>query len=450
MDQEPAPAPPRAHPARAPLLERLVLHRRETRAWALYDWANSGMYTVVITAVFPIFFAQFAAAGLDEEAQGRAFSAATTISLVVVALLSPVLGAIADYARAKKKLFALFLFLGVSANAAMFLIGPGDWRLACWLFGLVNIGAAGSFVFYDALLPTVARPDEVDQLSTSAYAIGYLGGGLALAVCLLLVAKASWFGLDNQNGMPARIGFVFVALWWLVFSIPLLRRVREPELPLESDERPGQNPIRVGFRRFFETLRELRSYRHAFLFLLAFFAYNDGIGTIIRMAALLGEQRKIDRDVMIACILGVQFVGIPFAVLFGRIARRTGPKLAILAALGVYVVIAILGSRLETEGEFIALAGLVGMVQGGAQALSRSLFASLVPRHKSGEFFGLFATMEKFSGIGGPAIFLIVPSFGTAIICLIGFFAVGGVLLMCVDVEAGRRAAREAERRLTG
>lgn len=434
-----------------PLLERLALHRPELRAWALYDWANSAMFTVVITAVFPIYFSKVAAQGLDPDATRRVFGWATTASLLVAALLSPVLGAIADYARVKKRLFAVFFGIGVLANAGLFWVDAGDWRLACWLFGLVNLGAAGSFVFYDAMLSTVARDDEMDRLSTTAYAVGYLGGGLCLAFVLLLVQDPQWFGLgprEAAGNLPARIGFLVVAVWWLVFTIPFFRRVPEPPLSLERDERAGENPARVAVQRLGETFGALRQYKHAFLFLLAFLAFNDGIGTVIRMATLLGKQRSVPESVMMVCILLVQFVGIPFALLFGRLAGAIGPKRAILIALAVYGCISVLGYRLSTSGEFIAMAALVAMVQGGAQALSRSLFASLVPKHKSGEFFGLFSTLEKFAGVLGPLVFSLAPTTELAILSTAAFFALGAALLACVDVDAGRRAASEAERRL--
>jgi UMF1 family MFS transporter len=438
-------------PARKPLLERLVLHRPETRAWAMYDWANSAMYTVIIASVFPVFFRSIAAEGLDDDTKRSVFSWATTVSMIVVAFLSPILGAVADYARAKKKLFAVFLGIGVVANAAMFFIGPGDWRLACWLFGLVNVGAAGSFVFYDAMLSSVSKPDEMDRLSTTGYAVGYLGGGLCLALCLLLVKQPTWFGIDpaDKTGLAPRIGFVIVALWWLVFTIPYFTHVPEPDIEIERDEREGQNPVVVAFTRIFETLRELRTYRHAFVFLLAYFAYSDGIGTVIRMATLVGDERGISGSVLIACVLLAQFAAIPFAILFGKLAGIIGPKRSILSAVCVYVLITILGYSMRTPLHFIALTLLVASVQGGAQALSRSLFASLVPRHKSGEFFGLFSTLDKFAGIAGPLVFAIAPSTGAAILLLIPFFIVGALLLTTVDVEAGRRVAREAEERLT-
>jgi len=439
-------------PSRVALLERLTLHRPELRAWALYDWANSAFFTVVITAVFPIFFLSVAANDLPDEEKRKVFGWATTASLCIVAVLSPLLGAVADYARLKKKLFAGFLVVGILATAGLFFVGPGDWKLACWLFGLANIGAAGSFVFYDALLSSVAREDELDRLSTTAYALGYLGGGICLGLSLLLIAKPELFGLAvgpdadaNAKSLPARIGFLLVAVWWAVFSLPFFRHVREPELPLEPDETPGTHPIRAAFVRISETFREIGRYKHTLLFLLAFLAYNDGIGTILRMATVIGTERGISDATMLTSILVIQFVGIPFSVLFGRLAQRFGAKRSILAALCVFIVVCALGYRLSTPGEFVAMAGLVGMVQGGAQALSRSLFASLVPKHKTGEFFGLFSTLEKFSGVLGPLVFSLAPTLGVAILATNGFFILGGVLLLFVNVERGRAIAREID-----
>jgi len=431
------------------LLERLALQRPELRAWALYDWANSALFTVVITAVFPVFYAKVLAADLDPDARRSTFGWATTASLLVAAVISPLLGALADYARIKKKLFGAFLALGVLATACMWFAEPGDWTLGCVLFGLANIGAAGSFVFYDSLLSHVAREGEMDQLSTTAYAVGYLGGGLCLALCVWMIQQPARFGLSTDDPtLPTRAGFLVVALWWALFTIPFFLRVSEPAPALEPDEQRGMNPARVAFTRLFETLRELRRWRAAFLMMIAFLIYNDGIGTVIRMATLFGEERKIPEGTMLGAILVVQFVGIPCAILFGRLAARIGAKRAILVALTVYVGISIVGYNMDTVGEFWTMAVLVGTVQGGAQALSRSLFASLVPKHKSAEFFGLFSTLEKFAGVIGPAVFSASASSGAAILSLIGFFAVGGAILACVNVSQGQALAREAERAL--
>jgi UMF1 family MFS transporter len=434
----------------------LGLGRPELRAWALYDWANSAMVCTIITAVFPIYYSRVACADVSsEEASGR-LAMATTIGMVVIAVMSPILGAFADYAALKKRLLGVFLALGLTSVAAMYFIHTGDWLLASVLFILANIGANGSFVFYDALLPHIARPNEIDRVSTAGYALGYLGGGLLLALNLAWLQKPGWFGLPSgpnlseaEATLPARLAFLSVAVWWLLFSIPLFRRVPEPKAAAHSDELRGEGPIRATIARLMETSRELRRYRQGFLMLLAFLIYNDGIGTIIRMATVYGTELNIDQGAMIASILIVQFVGIPFSFLFGTLAGRLGSKRSILLGLLVYTGICIVGYSMKTSWHFLALAILVGMVQGGTQALSRSLFASLIPREKSGEYFGFFAVVEKFAGILGPASFFavnrITGSSRGAILGVIGFFAVGGLLLWLVDVEEGQRQARATD-----
>jgi UMF1 family MFS transporter len=222
--------------------------------------------------------------------------------------------------------------------------------------------------------------------------------------------------------------------------------VSEPDVPMERDETATDNAVRVAFTRLAETFRELRNYKHAFLLLVAFLIYNDGIGTIVRMAVLFGEERNIERGTMIAAILLAQFTGIPFTILFGRLASRIGAKAAILVSLAAYVGITVLAFHMDSAVEFLVMAGLVGVVQGGAQSLSRSLFASLIPRHKTAECFGLFSTLEKFAGVLGPLVFTASATSGSAILALIGFFVVGGAVLCFVDVEAGRAAAAAADR----
>jgi UMF1 family MFS transporter len=445
-----------ASPPKAPLLERLALHRPELRAWAWYDWANSAMVTTITTAVFPIYYLEVAAAELEGSSGLQSLGVATTLGLSMIAVLAPILGTIADYVAVKKRMLGTFMGIGVAAVAMMYFIERGDVLLASALFILANVGVNGSFVFYESLLPHVARRVEMDRLSTTAYGLGYLGGGLLLALQLAWIMSPGTFGLPSgetltpsEATLPYRLAFLSVAVWWVVFAIPLFRTVPEPPVRIESDERPGENPLRVAFQRLGETFRELRSYKHAFLMLLAFLVYNDGIGTIIRMATAYGTELGIGRTSLIGAILLVQFVGVPFAFLFGMLAGRIGPKPAIYLGLAVYVVISVLGYRMQDAADFLLLAVMVGIVQGGTQALSRSLFASMIPRHKSGEFFGFWSVFEKFAGIFGPAIFTLTlgltGSSRNAILSVIAFFVLGGVLLTFVNVEAGRATAREAE-----
>src|SRR5919112_397910 len=369
------------------LLSRVGLDRPELRAWAMYDWAASAMQTTIMVAVFPIYFVRVAGAGVAESGASQRLALVNSGALVFIALLSPILGAISDYRAAKKRFLALFMGIGVGAALAMFFVRRGDLDLASVLSTLALIGAAGSFVFYEALLPHIARPGEIDQVSTAGYAMGYLGGGLLLALNLAWIQKPAWFGLPSGPNispslgtLPVRLAFVSVAAWWLLFSIPLFRRVPEPAARLEQDEFSGGGVGRVSFIRLMKTFRELRGYRQAFLMLLAFLVYNDGIQTIIKMATAYGTEIGIGQSALIGAILLVQFVGIPCSFLFGMMAGRIGAKRALFLGLLAYTAISILGYFMRTATHFYILAGLVGMVQGGTQALSRSLFASMIPQ----------------------------------------------------------------------
>lgn len=428
-------------------LSQLGLDRRELRAWAMYDWANSVFMTIVIL-VFPIYFADVAAAGLPSAVASARFAAATTLSMLIVAVLSPFLGAAADFAAMKKKMLAACLLLGVVATGGLYFVGRGDWKLGALLFILGNMGVTSSIVFYESLLPHIARQEEVDRVSSAGYALGYVGGGLLLALSLLMIQRPAWFGIPNGE-MAMRLSFLAAAVWWLLFSIPLFRRVPEPPVPPELRRKPGENLLRVSVIRLGQTLREVKQYRQTLLFLIAFFIYNDGIGTIIRMASIYGTEIGIERGFLIGALLLVQVVGVPFSFLFGTLAGKIGAKRAIFVALAVYFGISVFGYSMKTPRDFLIMAILVGTVQGGSQALSRSLFTTMIPKHKSSEFFAFFSVFEKFAGILGPAVFsLVITATGSsrgAILSLILFFFVGGLLLALVNVEKGQQAAREAE-----
>jgi len=439
------------------LLARFALDSREKRAWAMYDWANSAFWTVIITAVFPVYYKKVASE-LPVDKQDLYFSLASGLALAVIALGAPILGAFADYRPCKKRFLAIFAFLGAASSALMFFVFPGDWLLALLLFAVANIGASGSVIFYDSLLPHVAGRNEGDRLSTGGFALGYLGGGLALALSLACIQKPAWFALPHGEGLseaaatlPVRISLLAVGIWWAVFTLPLLFRVREPLCRIEDDETKadelGFGVIVMQLVRTFQELR--RSYPQAFLFLLAFLIYNDGILTIIRMAGIIATNRGFSEGVIIGTILGIQFIAIPFAILFGQLATRFGAKPVILTGLAIYGGITLLACFMTEPMHFVALGVMVGMVQGGTQALSRSLFASMIPAFKSSEFFAFFSVGEKFAGIIGPATFAwVIVTTGSdqgAILALAAFFVVGGWLLGRVDISEGKRAARLAE-----
>jgi UMF1 family MFS transporter len=435
----------------AGLLARLGLGRPELRAWAMYDWANSAFWTTVIVAVFPPFFSEYAAAGLEPVEATSRFAWGTTLAVTIVALMAPVLGAIADHRALKKKMLAAFLAIGVVATLLMATIGRGEWSYALALFVVANIGVASTLVFYDSLLPHIARPDELDRVSTAGFAIGFIGGGVLLLINLAWILQPTWFGLpDVVAGL--KLSLASVGVWWLVFSIPLFRRVSEPEVRLDDLGDSIAAQIRGGIVAAWKTLRDLRRSRNAFLMLIAFLLYNDGIQTIIRMSSIYGIEIGIDRNAQIAAFIIVQFVGVPCSFAFGAAAARIGAKPALFFALAVYVCISMLGYFMTATWHFFALAFLVGIVQGGSQALSRSLFARMIPKQKSSEYFGFFAVFEKFAGVAGPAVFAgSIALFGSsraAVLSVIVFFVLGALVLSKVDVAAGEAAAAAAEAQL--
>ena len=646
-------------------------YQRRVRAWTMYDWANSAFATTILAAVLPVYYSQVAGATLPSAAIATAYwSTGLSISLLLVALLAPILGTISDIRRNKKPFLSFFLSMGVLATGLLILVDTGDWLLASILFVFGRIGFTGANVFYDALLPHVARTDDQDRVSTRGYAMGYLGGGLLLAINVAMIQflPGTW---------GPRVSFLSVAIWWAVFSIPLLRRVPEPPTATAVLE-AGKNIVAVSFQRIGATLRDIKQYRELFKLLLAFLIYNDGIGTIIGVAAIYGAELGFGSTELILALLLVQFVGIPYSLIFGRLpskgdkrrnlylafivlnlvalptcgilgfhllpeksvgappapyvdsdgavgqgfysatsfahtltagweeeivpgnllgadedvtylksvdlgaalsftfngdqveitysagpdfgsweirldgqalldedtgeqriidgyapinryglqetiqaaepgrhelslvlnpspspessghllglesievipptpksnlllilglllglefvllgiaflikplfykaAEKLDTKRSVLLALAVYAVIAVWGYVINSVIEFWFLAWMVAVVQGGSQALSRSLYASMSPAAKSGEFFGLFGIMEKFSAIVGPLIFAFaVANFGSsrpAVLSIIAFFIIGGYLLSRVDVDEGRRIARQENAQL--
>jgi len=368
------------------------------------------------------------------------------------------LGAIADFRGSKKIFMGFFVALGVVSTALLFFVKtPGDWLMASILYILGTIGFAGSLVFYDALLPHVADADEIDQVSSRGYAVGYIGGGLLLLINVVMIFVGPRF-LPNMEETEAiklmmRLSLASVAVWWAAFSIPIFRHVKEPVRKVEKGEE-GLNVISVGFKRFFAALRDIRKFRELFLFLLAFFIYSNGIGTIITMAVAFGTDLGFGSTVLIGTLLLVQFVAAPFAILFGKLAKTLGVKKSINISLLVYTLIAIIGYFMYFEWQFILLGLCVATVQGGSQALSRSLIGQLMPKSKSAEFYGFFSVSEKFNTVIGPLLFSIINQLTgnsrLAIISLVVFFLAGILLLSKVNIEKGvQTAALEDARMIT-
>ncbi len=422
-------------------------YRKAVHAWCMYDWASSAFASTIMAAMFPPFYRSLATkAGLAEGHATAYWGYTTSIALLVIALAAPILGAIADYTGGKKRYLAFFAGLGILSTAAFIFIGTDTWLLASILFIGGNVGFAGANIFYESLLPHLARGGNIDQISTRGYALGYVGGGILLAINALWVIKPTLFGMPDAD-FALRASFFSVAVWWGIFSVPLFRNISEPPGARALDVM--RNPIKEGLARLTGTLHEVRRYKQLLLFLAAFWLYNDGIGTIVKMSTAYGNEIGLKMTDMVIALIVTQFVGIPCAFLFGSLAKRIGAKQCIFLALMVYTLISIGGYFMQTALHFYILALAVGTVQGGSQALSRSLFGAMVPKQKAAEFFGFFSTSAKFAGIAGPLLFgLISQTMGhsrLSILSLIIFFIVGGILLTRVNVAEGIRVAREEE-----
>jgi UMF1 family MFS transporter len=422
-------------------------YRKIINSWGMYDWANSAFATTIMAAMFPPFYRAMAtAAGMAEGNATAAWAYTTSIALLIVALLAPVLGAISDHTGGKKWYVAFFAGMGILGTGLMVVLGEDSYVLGSILFITGNVGFAGANVFYESLLPHIAKKGDIDQVSTRGYALGYLGGGILLIVNMLWYNWPEIFFMPGA-GFAIKASFFSVAVWWAVFSIPLFRNVPEPPV-LRTEEEP-ESVLSAGFARLGHTFRRLASYKQLLLFLVAFWIYNNGIGTIIIMATAYGDEIGIELSDMVIALIITQFVGIPFSFAFGWLARRIGAKRGILLALIVYTFISIAGFFMQTATHFYILAFTVGLVQGGSQALSRSLYGNMVPKSQAAEFFGFYSTSSKIAGVLGPLVFGVVSQLAgesrLSILSLIIFFLVGGLLLTLVDVQEGIRVAREED-----
>ena len=420
--------------------------RRARFGWCLYDWANSAFATVILAAVLPVYFVSLVPTGgaVLPFVGSHQFSASSlwgysvSLSMLALAIFAPALGALADRQGWHKRLMLIFCLLGCTATALLSLTTTGDYLPAAGLFILGNIGFAGSNIFYNAYLPWLAPTTEVDRLSARGYAYGYVGGGLLLAIVFLLIIKSDLFGFADR-GDATRFGFLLTSLWWLLFSIPSFRL-----LP-RTEKKPGPNRS-ISVKGYFALFRQLINYRDLCLFLFAFLCYNDGIQTVISVSAVFArEELQLGQGTIIGCFLMIQFLAMPGALLFGRLAGLIGTARAILLCLLSFGLVCIFAYRMTSALEFWILGGVIAIILGGSQSLSRSLFASMVPAQKSAEFFGFFTISSRFSSIFGPLMFALIAditgSSRNSILSLIVFFAVGSGLLLLVNVPRGRSLA---------
>ncbi len=420
--------------------------RKKVVSWALYDWANSAFATTVIAGFFPVFFKQYWGADMDVTTSTFQLGMANSTASLVIVLLAPILGAIADRGSAKKKFLLFFAAMGIVMTGSLYLVVEGDWMVAVGLYVLATIGFSGGNIFYDSLIVTVAGEKKMDVVSAFGFALGYLGGGLLFALNVWMTLSPHTFGLANA-AEAVRVSFILVAIWWAAFSIPIFVFVPEPKA---IKTRRGRSNVVAGFNQLFATFREIRKLRVVFLFLIGYWLYIDGVDTIVRMAVDYGMSIGFDSNNLIVALLITQFVGFPAAIVFGKIGERIGAKRGIFIGIAVYIVVSIWGFFMDRVAEFYAIAVAIGLVQGGVQALSRSFYARIIPKNKAAEFFGFYNMLGKFAAVIGP---MLMGWVGVAtgnprysILSIIILFVAGGSLLSLVNETEGRRAARELER----
>jgi UMF1 family MFS transporter len=405
--------------------------KRQLWAWACYDWANSAFVTTVMVAFFPIFFREFWAKDLPSEAITLHLGTANSIASLLIMCLAPLLGTIADQGGLKKTLLAAFMLLGASATLMLTVFDMGQWQWAMTAFIIAVIGFLGGNIFYDSLLVDVAAEKDFNRASAFGYSMGYLGGGILFTLCVTLTLKPQWFGLDSASS-AVRWAFGMTAVWWVVFSLPLLLWVTERGT--ENGVRPALlTLVKQAFGQLWQTFLHVRRLRTVGLFLLAYWLYIDGVDTVIAMSVDYGKALGFDSGNLIQALLITQFVAFPAALVFGWLGNRWGAKRGILLGLLGYVLITIGASQMQTVNGFYALALSVGLVQGGVQALSRSLFASLIPSEQAAEFFGFYNMLGKFASVLGPSLVgwvgLLTGSPRLGLLALLILFGLGGFLL---------------------
>ncbi len=404
------------------LMDKPAPTNRAIRSWAMYDWANSAFSTTVMAGFVPVLFKEYWCVGVSASESSFRLGLTNSIASLTVALLAPMLGAVADAGGNRKRFLLVCTAVSVLATVWLATVSRGEWTMAAITFGIGVVGFSAAMIFYDSLLVDVSTPETSDRISARGFALGYLGGGVLFALNVFMAQKPQWFGLSDAT-MAARMSFITVAVWWTVFSIPLFRHVRER----------NSAAVRSGLAQLADTFHHLRQHRNAFVFLLGYWFYIDGVHTIVRMAVDYGISLGFPSSSLILALLLTQFVGFPAAILFGRIGERFGARKGIFIAIAVYAGICVWGYRLQHIWEFYALATAIGLVQGGINSLSRSLFSRLTPPERSAQFFGFYNTVGRFSAVLGPVLMgAVARTTGNprlSMLALTVLFAIGAMFL---------------------
>lgn len=424
-------------------------------SWALYDWANSAFATTVMAGFFPIFFAQYWSSGVSGVDTTARLGFANSIASLVVALVAPFLGAIADKGTAKKKFLFIFAFFGVIMTAGLFMVKQGQWQMAALFYVIATIGFSGGNIFYDSLLPGVASEKKVDHVSSFGFAMGYIGGGLLFLVNVLMYLKPEMFGIADSS-TAIRISFLSVGIWWGVFSIPVFLFVKEPQF---HEKKLGMfRAIKEGWIQFVGTFKEIKHLKVVATFLLAYWFYIDGVDTIIRMAISIGTALEFPAASLIVALLIVQFVAFGGSLLYSVLAKKIGAKESLFIGIGGYALITMVGFFMNQVWHFYVLAVAIGLFQGGIQAISRSVYSRIIPANKSGEFFGFFNLLGKFAAVIGPSVMAVIAlltrsardvtigsltlenmSIRYGVLSILILFIIGFFLLKRVDLDEGKK-----------
>jgi len=416
------------------------LKRKRVISWALYDWANSAFATTVMAGFFPLFFKSFWAADLSPAESTAVIGTTNSFAGLLIVLLAPFLGAYSDLGKFKKKFLAFFALLGVLSTGYLYFIPQGDWVIAASLYALAVIGFSGGNIFYDSLIASVSKQDQRNKVSSLGFSLGYLGGGLLFVINVLMYLNPAWFGLSSQSE-AILWSFVSVAVWWAVFSLPLFMSVEEKS---NAEISKGLfETITEAFKAVASTLREIKKHKRVAIFLIAYWLYIDGVDTIVRMAVAYGSDIGLDASSMITALLLTQFVGFPATLVFGIYADKIGFKKILTIGISIYILVTFYAYYMSTALEFYILAGTVGLVQGGVQAISRSFFSTIIPVNKEAQFFGFYNLVGKSAVFLGPVLVSWValifgnPRFG--ILSLLFLLVPGLILLWMVpDKELAR------------
>jgi UMF1 family MFS transporter len=415
---------------------RSILWRHPVMHWAFYDWANSAFATTIMAGFFPIFFKQYWSVGADASLSTFRLGVANSIASFILAVLAPLLGAVADRGGKRMRFLLGFTVLGVVASASLYWVQQGEWQWAAAMYVAASMGFWGGLIFYDSMLIDVSPADQYDLVSGFGYGLGYLGGGVLFAVNVWMTLQPGFFGLADAAA-AVQLSFLTVALWWSVFALPLLFGVKEKSA---TQSLPFSQALMSGLSELKKTFHEIRRYRALVLFLLAYWLYIDGVNTVIKMAVDYGMALGFPTNSLIIALLIVQFVGFPAAILFGWLGNRYGTLGGIFIGIAVYVGVTLYAVFMDDVSEFYYMAIAIGLVQGAVQSLSRSYFGSLIPQDRAGEFFGFYNMMGKFAAVLGPTLMGTTALFvGSrySILSLVVLF-LGGAALLLVARNAAR------------